>query len=30
MGRGRDREWCSESVYERIERFLRVKGKDIA
>ncbi len=30
MGRGRDREWCSESVYGGIERFLRVKGKDIA
>ena len=30
MGRGGDREWGSESVYEGIERFLRVKGRDIA
>ena len=30
MGRDRDREWCSESVYGGIEGFLRVKGKDIA
>ena len=30
MGRGRDREWDSESVYGGVERFLRVKGKDIA